>query len=60
MQANTAESENLCMRGHSKRENREVSLAFSGKEKAMILATIRSNQMGEKTKVGENKGVRKV
>lgn len=27
-----AESENLCMRGHSKRENREVSLVSSGIE----------------------------
>ena len=30
---NTAESENLCMRGHSKRENREVRLVSAGNEK---------------------------
>jgi len=28
--ADAAESENLCMRGHSKRENREILLAFAG------------------------------
>jgi len=28
--ANAAESENLCMRGHSKRENREILLVSAG------------------------------
>ena len=33
VRTNTAESENLCMRGYSKLENREVRLVSTGNEK---------------------------
>ncbi|MFV1968187.1 MAG: hypothetical protein ACC628_22420 [Pirellulaceae bacterium] len=42
--ANAAESENLCMRGHSKRENREILLVSAG-QRDMITA----QRNGQKT-----------
>ncbi len=47
VRTNTAESENLCMRGHSKRENREVRWVSNGNEKRGISPAERSANVSD-------------